>query len=113
MRPSTSRIGPITAIRAPRCPAMPSPRRTNLVATAILLLTVYSAIGAGIGLVLDSTIAGALVGLLSGACAVAAILLISGAALTDTAIPEQREALSLVTPEDEVAERPLAGSATR
>jgi len=55
--------------------------RVSIAEGALVLVALYALVGAGIGAAAGSVLAGMLLGLFTGVCAVAAILLISGAAM--------------------------------
>ena len=55
--------------------------RVSIAEGALVLIVLYALVGAGIGAMAGSVLAGMLLGVFTGVCAVAAILLISGAAL--------------------------------
>ncbi len=58
-----------------------SASRLTIAEGAIVLIALHALVGTGIGAIAGSVLAGLLLGLFTGICAVAAILLISGADL--------------------------------
>jgi hypothetical protein len=68
-------------------------RWMSVVEGSLLLVGLYILIGAGIGDAAGSVMVGVTAGLIAGICAIGAILLISGSALTSRAAAQSRSSL--------------------
>jgi hypothetical protein len=88
----SSPLAPVLGHRSAIAPANSSLRLRhflNVAEGSLLLVAVYMLIGAGIGDAAGSVMVGVAAGLIAGVCAIAAILLISGSALTARAAAER------------------------